>query len=115
MSEAAPAADGPVRVRDMPWRALAGLLRTIGPEIGSLARRGDKLAQEVMARYRAAYAHPRDPRYESELRVALEDYVNRDLRLTEQYELASRFGHRLPEPEKPAGIRVLLAGSGRSQ
>jgi hypothetical protein len=115
MSDPVTKADGPVRVRDMPWRALAGLLRTIGPEIGTLARRGDQLAQAVMARYHAAYEHPRDPRYESELRVALEDYVNRDLRLAEQYELASRFGHRLPEPEKPAGIRVLLAGSERSQ
>lgn len=102
-------------MRDMPWRALAGLLRTIGPEIGLLAHRGDKLAQRVMARYQAAYEHPRDPRYESELRVALEDYVNRDLRVAEQYELGSRFGHRLPEPEKPAGIRVLLPGSEAKQ
>lgn len=87
--------DGPMRIRDMPAEAFGELLRALGPEIGTLAKRGDKLATAVMAKYQYAHDHPTDAQAILEVRVALEDYVNRDLRLGELYDLGSKFGHRV--------------------
>ena len=92
----------------MPSEAFGELLRSLGPEIGQLAKRGDKLAQAVMARFQYAHDHPIDATARQNVRTALEDYVNRDLRLAELYELGSRFGHRLPEPEKSHGPRIFV-------
>lgn len=94
---------GAVRIRDMPWEDLLKLLRTIGPEVGRLMNRGDQTAKRLMARYVYAHAHPKDVEANKSLRAAIEDYVNRDLRVSEQIDLGSRFGHRLPEPEKDRG------------
>lgn len=102
--------DGPVRVRDMPWEEMQKLLRTIGPEIGRLALRGDRFAQAVLARYQYAFEHPTDKAANDELRTAVEDYVSRDLRDAERVELGSRFGHRLPEAEKERGPRIFVPG-----
>lgn len=99
------------RVRDMPWEELLVLLRQIGPEMAKLGARGDQFALKVEARYRYAHQHPTDPKANRELRVAIEDYVNRDLRLSELYELGSKFGHRLDEPEKEAGPRIFMPES----
>lgn len=89
-------AEGAVRVRDMPPEAFGQLLRSLGPEIGTLAQRGDKLAIKVMAKFQYAHDHPTDQKAILEVRTALEDYVNRDLRVGELYDLGSKFGHRVP-------------------
>ena len=61
-----------------------------------------------MARYQYAYDHPRDAQANFELRTAVEDYVNRDLREAEQIDLGAKYGHRLPEPEKETGPRIFV-------
>lgn len=98
---------GPVRISEMPSEAFGSLLRSIGPEIGRLAVRGDPIARRVMAYYMYAYDHPNDLEARKNVRMAVEDYINRDLRLGEQYELGSRFGHRVAEDEKE-GLRIFL-------
>jgi len=106
--------DGPVRIRDMPWEEFRKLLRSIGPEIGKLAERGDPTARLVMQYYRYAFDHPQDARANTNLRTAVEDYVNRDLRTAEQIDLGGKYGHRLPEPEKETGPRIFVPGEGKS-
>ena len=103
-----PADTGAVRIRDMPWDDLLKLLRAIGPEVGRLKQRGDQTATALMAYYVYAHAHPRDVKANQNLRAALEDYVNRDLRVGEQMDLGSKYGHRLPEPEKDVGPRIFV-------
>lgn len=107
--------EGAVRIRDMPWDEFMKLLRSIAPEIGRLAERGDPTARQVMAHYKYAYDHPRDARANRNVRTAVEDYVNRDLRTAEQIDLGSKYGHRLPEPEKEAGPRIFVPGDGNRQ
>lgn len=97
-----------VRVRDMPWDEILKLLRTIGPEVGRLSERGDQTAKVLMAYYVYAHAHPGDVEANKNVRAALEDYVNRDLRTTEQIDLGGKYGHRLPEPEKESGPRIVV-------
>jgi hypothetical protein len=100
-----------VRIRDMPGEEFGTLLRSIGPEIGRLMKRGDKLAIAVYAYFIVAHEHPNDPQARMNVRVAVEDYMNRDLRTAEQYDLGSKFGHRLPEPEKDPGPRIFVPES----
>lgn len=98
----------PVRVRDMPMEEIVKLLRVRGREIATLGQHGDRLAQAVESAYRYLYDHPGNPQAGANLRAAIEDYMNRDLRLAELGELGDRYGHRLPEPEKPHGERVFV-------
>lgn len=86
-----------VRVRDMPWEEMRKLLRQIAPEITLLAARGDRFANKVMQRYRYAYDHPKDWQANFDLRTAVEDYMDRELRDHERRDLLSRFGHRKPQ------------------
>lgn len=104
--------EGPVRIRDMPWLEFIKMLRTIGPEIGRLAVRGDQTARLVLSYYQYAASHPRDAKANMNLRTAVEDYINRDLRTAEQIDLGSKYGHRLPEPEKEQGPRIFVPWDG---
>lgn len=99
-----------IRVRDMPWQDLRDVLRTIAPEINRLAKLGDAFATKVMAKYQYAFEHPGDKPAEFELRVAIEDYVSRDLRAGERFDLAVKYGHRLPEghEDKAHGPRIVV-------
>lgn len=106
--------EGPVRVRDMPAEAFGALLRAIGPEVGRLAKRGDRLAARVLMRFTYAHAHPNDPQAILAVRSAVEDYLNRDLRLGELYELGSRYGHQVDGEDKDP-TRVFVPGSVRRQ
>lgn len=99
---------GSVRIRDMPWDELIKLLRTIGPEVGRLMKNGDQTAKTLMAYYVYAYSHPRDVEANKNVRAALEDYINRDLRVAERIDLGGKYGHRLPEPEKDTGPRIFV-------
>lgn len=99
----------PVRVRDMPWPEMQDLLRTIGPEMATLAKRGDEFAIKVMAKYQYAYEHPTDHKAHFEMRHAVEDYINRDLRLGELMDLGSKFGHRIEDDPTP-GPRIFMPG-----
>lgn len=101
---------GSVRIRDMAWDDIMKLLRSIAPEIGRLSVRGDLTARQVMAHYQYAFDHPRDLEANKNLRAALEDYINRDLRTAEQIELGGKYGHRLPEQEKETGPRIFVPG-----
>lgn len=100
-----------VRVREMPMAEIRKLLRTRGGEIGTLAKNNDKLAQAVMAAYQFLYDHPGDHQAGQNLRSAIEDYMNRELRVSEVLDLGSRLGHRLPEPEKLTGERIVVPAS----
>lgn len=100
----------PVAVRHMPWEDLRRLIRSRSVEIGTLAGRGDALAIRLMAAYRDLYDHPGDLDKGATLRAALEDYMNRDLRIKEVQELGDRFGHRLPQPEPVHGPRIFVPG-----
>lgn len=106
---------GPVRVRDMPWIEFMKLLRSVSSEVGRLQRLGDQCATAVMAYYTYAYHHPSDQKANMNLRCALEDYINRDLRDAEVAQLGDRFGHRLPEPEKAHGERIVVPDTVRVQ
>lgn len=106
---------GPIRVRDMQWPELRKLLQVRGGEIGTLSSRGDALAQAVEAAYRYLYDHPGDQAAGANLRSAVEDYINRDLRIAEVAELGCRLGHRLPEPEKAPGARIFINNATRKQ
>jgi hypothetical protein len=108
------ALEGPVRIRDMPWDEFRKLLASIGPEIGKLAVRADPTARLVMEYYKYAFDHPTDAKANLNLRTAVEDYVNRDLRTAEQIDLGGKYGHRLPEPEKETGPRIFVPGGGES-
>ena len=99
---------GPVRIRDMAWDDFMKLLRTIASEIGRLSARGDPTARLVMEFYQYAFDHPRDVEANKNLRAAVEDYVNRDLRTAERIDLGSKYGHRLPEEE--SGQRIFVPG-----
>jgi len=114
MEETTVKVDGPVRVRDMPWSEFMKMLRGLGAEIGRLATQGDPTARMVMAYYQYAHDHPRDLKANQNLRTAVEDYINRDLRTAELIDLGSRFGHRLPEPERETGPRIFIADPGKS-
>ena len=103
-----------VRVRDMPPEAFGALLRAIGPEVRLLASRGDQLATRVIARFMYAHNHPNEPQAILNVRTAVEDYVNRGLRTAELYELAGKYGHRLPEEDEQP-TRVFVPGSPRPQ
>ena len=85
------------------------LLRSLASEIGRLRHLGDQCATKVMAYYVYAHGHPMDAKANANLRSALEDYINRDLRDAEVAQLGDRFGHRLPEPEKEHGERIVVS------
>lgn len=102
---------GPVRISEMPGDAFGTLLRSIAPEIGRLAVRGDELAKRVLAYYMYAHDHPEDADARMNVRIAVEDYVNRDLRLGEQYDLGSRFGHRVIEEQDDGAVRIFVPQS----
>jgi len=104
-----------VRVRDMPDEAFGALLKAIGPEVGRLANRGDPLAIAVMARYVYAHNHQNDPQALLEVRTAVEDYVNRDLRIAEVNDLGSKFGHMVEGEDKDPPPRIFVPGSGSEQ
>lgn len=98
-----------VRIRDMEWEDMRRMLRVIGPEIGRLAKRGDRFARRVYERYVYAAEHPNDRKANRELRIAFEDYMLRDLTIAERAELMSRFGHQLKE--SPVGPRIIVPAS----
>lgn len=106
---------GSVRIRDMPWADVLKLLRSIGPEVGRLMQYGDPTAKMLMAYYIYAHSHPNDKKANLNVRAALEDYVSRDLRLAERTELGGKYGHRLPEPEKEHGPRIVVPDTVRVQ
>jgi len=103
-----------VRVRDMPPDAFGALLRAIGPEVGLLAKRGDRLAARVVASFQYAHDHPNELAALLNVRTAVEDYVNRGLRTAELYELAGKYGHRV-DGEDHLPTRVFVPGSPRRQ
>jgi len=84
-------------VQNWPWAQVQELLRLYGPDIGRLAKQGDALARNVRQRYQYAHDHPNDLAANRALRAALNDYMQRDLRESEQRELTSRFGHRIDD------------------
>lgn len=92
----------------MPWEELRKWLRSYGPEIKRLADRGDRFAQRVYDVYLEACVLPVDHPKNLELRRAIEDYITRDLHLTERYELGSRFGHLVEDEERESGPRIIV-------
>lgn len=98
-----------VNVRDMSWEEIRKAIRVRGSEIGHLARNGDQTALALEVAYRYLYDHPGDQKAGANLRAALADYINRDLRIAEVAELGGRLGHRLPEPEKDPGMRIFTS------
>lgn len=90
----------------MPWLEMRKLLRTISPEIAQLAQRGDAFAKSVIRRYYYAFEHPTDTKANLELRIAIEDYMSRDLRVLERVDLGSKYGHLLDE--KTGGTKIFV-------
>lgn len=97
---------GPIRIRDLPWDELRKLLRKEGPNIKILADRGDKFAQRVYRVYCEACVLPIDHPKNKELREAIDDYMNRDLRQHERTELEGKYGHRVDPGTDKARIFV---------
>lgn len=101
-----PPKDDAIRIRDLPHEEFMKLMRKIGPDIKLLSLRGDKFAQAVMRRYQDAFEHPGDMLKDQECRIAVEDYMRRDLHIAERAELGSRFGHYVDEQQGPTRIVV---------
>lgn len=99
---------------EIPWEEVRKLLRVVAPEIGKLAARGDVFAKKVFDRYVYAYDHPSDKKANHELRVALDDYLKRDLMLVERLDLKAKFGH-LDATEKDPGARIFVPDHIRKQ
>ena len=74
----------------------------------------DDLAARVVASFQYAHDHPNEPAALLNVRTAVEDYVNRGLRLGELYELAGKYGHRV-DGEDQLPTRVFVPGSLRRQ
>lgn len=87
-------------VINWPWEHVLEVLRIYGPDIGALAKKGDRLAVKVMQRYQYAYAHPNDIAANRSLRDALNEYLQRDLRDDTRYELAGKYDHRIDSFDK---------------
>jgi hypothetical protein len=86
-----------VSVSEMPWPELRKLITLRGPEIGRLAREGDKLAARVEGAYRYLYDHPGDVKAGALLRALVQDYMHRELLIGELRDLGSRLGHRIDQ------------------
>lgn len=88
------------------------ILQRIGPEIGQLMLRGDKLAKDVFDRYKewhnaehrrwkmakASGQYLPDTRLRRSVVSALEQYLQRDLLVSEREQLAGAKGHIVEKP-----------------
>lgn len=104
-----------MKIQEMPWEELRKLLRVLGPEIGQLAKRGDRFAKSVMERYRYAFDHPNDTHANFELRVAIDDYLRRDLITAERADLQAKYGHLVDDPEAEQPTRIFVPAAIRKQ
>lgn len=82
-------------VLEWPWEHVLEVLRVYGPDIGALAKKGDRLAQKVRARYQYAHDHPSDLDANRSLREALNEYLQRELTDHTRRELAGKYDHRI--------------------
>ncbi len=67
-------------------------------EVVRLALLGDPLARRLTAAYRALYGDKFNPIKQDEWMAVVDDFIRRDLTLTERAVLQERFGHKI-EPE----------------
>ena len=103
----------PVNFLEMPMPELLKLMGAIGREVRQLAERGDKLAQQVYHRYCEA-AHHRAPDgspLNTSLRKALQDYMYRDLTVSDRLELGSKFGHLVEGEQGSSAPRIVVPGT----
>lgn len=97
---------------ELPWEEVRKLMRSIAPEVRQLAERGDKLAQDVYNRYCEAYHHqaPDGSNLNKSFRKALQDYMYRDLTVSDRAELGSKFGHLVEGEQGAAAPRIVVPG-----
>jgi hypothetical protein len=65
--------------------------------IDRLAHQGDREANKLISAYRELYRHQLDVKLQNEFVACCNEYVKRDLTITERDELANRFGHKVQE------------------
>lgn len=72
-------------------------LRCHGHQVGGLVKQGDKLAKRVYQAYREHHGDKLNVPKQNALIQLVNEYVGRDLHLTERSELQRRFGHKIDE------------------
>lgn len=65
--------------------------------IDHLAKNGDREAKKLIFTYRALYDHRTDVKLQNEFIHVVEEFIKRDLTITEREVLANRFGHKVIE------------------
>lgn len=65
--------------------------------IDQLAARGDKEAKKLIFTYRTLYDHKLNVHLQDEFIHVCEEFIRRDLTLTERVELQNKFGHKVIE------------------
>lgn len=63
--------------------------------VDQLAQRGDREANKLISAYRALYDHRTDVALQNEFIKCCNEYVMRDLTITERAELARKFEHKI--------------------
>lgn len=72
-------------------------LRGHGHQVGYLVKQGDRLAKTVYDAYVAHHGDRLNVQKQNQLMVALNEYVGRDLHLTERSVLQNRCGYKIDE------------------
>lgn len=65
--------------------------------VDRLAKLGDREANKLISAYRALYDHQLDVNLQNEFMVCCNEFVKRDLTITERDVLANRYGHKVAE------------------
>lgn len=102
-----------VNFLEIPMPELLKLMGAIGREVRQLAERGDKLAAQVYHRYCEA-AHHRAPdgsQMNRALRQALQDYMYRDLTVSDRAELGAKFGHLVEGEQGDGKLKIFVPGA----
>ena len=60
-----------------------------------LAKNGDREAKKLIFTYRTLYDHRTDVKLQNEFIRCCEEFIRRDLTVTERTELQNKFGHKL--------------------
>lgn len=63
--------------------------------IDQLAQRGDREANKLISAYRALYDHRTDVKLQNEFIRCCEEYIKRDLTITDRKELQNRYEYKV--------------------
>lgn len=68
--------------------------------IDRLAKNGDREAKKLIFTYQTLYDHRTDVKLQNEFIRCCEEFIRRDLTVTERADLQNKFGHKLADSER---------------